>query len=364
MNFEFIFPMSQLPLWLGAALTALAIIALALRALERRRGRRMERFVEAKLAPRLLMGFDASMRRPMYWLTIFGFAFLALALAQPHWGQSWQQIRQHSRDIMVVLDTSESMRAANPLPNRMARAKQKIESLLDVAPGDRFGLVAFSGAAELQCPLTRDHGYFKSVLSAVDTDTLSLEGTDIASALDMAARVFEEEAEETGIYDRNTRAVLLISDGEAVAGNAVKQAEETAKFARVYVIGVGDPRGAEVEFPDWMKRYVNRQDIDEPHVSRLDEENLQKIALNGDGAYKRSTPDNSDVNDIHGLLQQLASVESESDLRFRLVNRYQWPLAAAIICFFLEGVWLAALPWARRRRMREYTKLHGGEQHA
>lgn len=350
MNIEFIFPWRQLHWWIGVSVLALALVILAIRALEHRRERRLARFVDANLAPRLLPGYNARIRRPLFWLIVVGCAAMAIVFAQPHWGQAWQRVGGQSHDIVICLDTSESMRAANPLPTRLDRAKQKILSLLERAPENRFGLIAFSGGASLQCPLTHDQGYLKAVLSSIDTDTISLEGTDIASALHEAARLFKEEAEATGVYDKNSRAVLLISDGEAVTGDALKEAESAAEYANVYVIGIGDPNGAEIMLPDWMGRYVKVKDGNKPHLSKLDEENLQKIALAGNGAYSRSTPDNSDIEWIYDVIRQMTAYASSSDVRLRLVNRYQWPLALAIFCFAGEGAWLAIMPWLRVRR--------------
>ncbi|MDQ1257929.1 MAG: hypothetical protein QG656_2537, partial [Candidatus Hydrogenedentes bacterium] len=284
MKIGFIFPFRELHWWLGLTVLALAVIVLALRALERRRQERLLRFVDAKLAPRLLVGYDASVRRPLFWLALMGCVCMALTFAQPHWGQAWEEVTKQSHDIIICLDTSESMRAENPLPNRLERARQKIGSLLDRAPGDRFGLVAFSGAAALQCPLTLDHGYFKAVLNAVTTDTISAEGTDIAAALREAVDIFKDEAEQSGVWDRNTRAILLISDGEQVQGDAVDEAETASEFARIYVIGVGDPNGAEIALPEWMGEYTaGRTGTPKTHVSKLDEENLSKVANAGMG---------------------------------------------------------------------------------
>ena len=350
MNVEFIFPLSQLHWWLGLAIVATALIVIGLRALEKRRQARLHRFVDAGLAPRLLLGYDPVMRRPLFWLTAAGFALLALTFAQPHWGQSWQEIRQQSHDIIVCLDTSESMNAANPLPTRIERAKQKVLSILDRTPGDRFALVAFAGAPALECPLTHDLGYFKAVLSAIDTDTISLEGTDIASAIREAVKVFREESEKSGIMDNNSRAIILISDGEQVSGDAVAEAEKASEFARVYVIGVGDPEGTQVTLPDWMTQYVKNA---QPHISKLDEDTLSKMAISGKGGYVRSTPDNSDIDQIYGYIERLTTYAASSDVRFRLVNRYQWPLAFAILCFAGEGVWIAAMPLLRSRRTRK-----------
>jgi len=349
----FIFPLRQLHWWIGVAVLAVAALVIALRFFDKRRQARLARFVDVALAPRLLPGYDASIRRPLFWLTVVGFAGLALTFAQPHWGQAWQEVTQQSHDVIVCLDTSESMRAANPLPSRIERAKQKILSLLDRASGDRFGLVVFSGDAALQCPLTHDHGYFKAVLNAISTDTISTEGTDIAAAMKEAVKVFEEESEKTGIIERNARAVLLISDGEQVSGDAVAAAEEAAEFARVYVVGVGDPRGAEIKFPDWMGRYVTVKDGDKPHLSKLDEETLSKVAIVGKGGYVRSAPDNSDVDQIYDHIEDLMAYSASSDVRLRLVNRYQWPLAIAILCFAGEGLWLVLMPWVRAWRVHK-----------
>jgi len=349
-NMGFIFPLRHLAWWLGLALVALSLIVVGLRLFEKRRQQRLANFVEADLAPRLLIGYDAAVRRPLFWLPVLGFAALAITFAQPHWGQAWQEIRQQSHDIIICLDTSESMRAPNPLPNRLERAKQKILSILDRNPGDRFGLVAFSGAAALQCPLTHDQGYFKAVLNAIDTDTISMEGTDIARAIKEAVKTFREQAEELGAADKNSQAILLISDGEQVSGDAVEEAEKAADFARIYVIGVGGPNGDEITLQDWMQRYVRVNDTDKTHLSKLDEETLSKVAIAGSGGYIRSTPDNSDIEQIYNHLQELTAYTASSDVRLRLVNRYQWPLAVAILCFLGEGLWIALMPWIRTWR--------------
>lgn len=359
-NIAFAFPPHQLPWWLVAGVGALVVLTLALRRLERRRRARIECFVEAGLAPRLLRGFDERVRRPLMWLSLTGFAALLVALAQPRWGQAWQEVYAQSHDLVICLDTSESMRAPNPLPSRMERAKQKIVTLLDRAPGDRFALVAFSGAAQLQAPLTKDQGYLRAVLKAVDTDTISIEGTDIAAAIEAAVKLFRDEDARTGAVRSDTRAILLISDGEAVSGDAVVAAEDASKYCRVFVIGVGDPNGAEVRLPDWMARYVQGGPEKTVHLSRLDEDALTRIALAGNGAYIRSTPDNSDIDQIHGLINQLSARRAGSDVRLHLINRYQWALAVALACFAAEGLWLVLLPWVRWWRERRGAAVREG----
>ena len=352
MEIGFAFDWKHLPWWLAMSLLAIALVYAGLRLLERRRHARMRRVVEAKLAPRLLPGYDERVRRPLTWLTLAGVAFLALAFAQPHWGRSWQEVRRASRDLVILLDTSESMRAANPLPTRLDRAKQKLNSLLTTAAGDRFALIAFSGAAALQCPLTMDHAYFKSVLDTIDTDTISKEGTNIAAALDTAIGLFEEEDIESGRSGKASRAVLLISDGEQVDGDAIEAAERASAYARVFVIGVGDPNGAAVTLPDWMGRYRVVMDGDKPHLSRLDEDTLSRIAVAGNGIYTRSRIDTWDIEQLYDGFNVLSARDTSSDVRMRLVNRFQWPLLLAVLAFAGEGLWLVMMPWLRHWRLR------------
>jgi Ca-activated chloride channel family protein len=356
-NLGFAFEWRHLPWWLALTLGALALVYLVLFWLERRRNARLQRVVEAKLAPRLLPGYDARFRRPLTWFTMIGCVCLALTFAQPHWGQSWLEVRRVSRDIVVLLDTSESMRAANPLPDRLERAKLKIATLLDKAPGDRFALIAFSGAAALQCPLSLDHGYFKSVLNTIDTDTISEEGTNIAAAIDAAVELAKKEDESIGRSGRSSRAFLLISDGEQVDGDALVAAESAADYARIFVIGVGDPEGTEVQLPDWIGRYRTVMDGDKPHLSRLDEDTLSRIAIAGNGAYTRSRVDTWDIEQLYQRFEILSARDTNSDVRLRLVNRYQWPLALAILAFVLEGVWLVLMPWFRYWRLRRLDRI-------
>lgn len=359
MNAALVFPYAAAYLWLGAAIAALVGVSIALRWLERRRHRRVEAFVESRLAPRLVSGADARQRRPLYWLTLAGLGLLALALLQPHWGESFEATSKRSHDVMVLLDVSESMLAQNPAPNRLDRAKQKIAALTDRAFGDRFGLIAFSGAGQLMCPLTLDHGYFRTVLGAVNTDSISLEGTDMSAAIEVAVEAFREQDAEDSGASRDNRVVVLVSDGEAVEGDALAAAKQLAEMAHIFVIGVGDPHGTLVEYTN---RFVRGNPGPETHLSVLDEKSLQDIAMAGGGGYMRSTPNNKDVDAVFGLIEQLFARGVASDIEDRLQNRYQWPLAGGIACLFGEGLWLVLLPWlGRRRDMRRAAAAEGAE---
>ena len=358
MNVQFAFGTAQMPLWIALGAGVLALSVLALRWTERRRRGRLARLIEASLAPRLLEGYDERVRRPLFWLTVFGVAALLVAFAQPQWGRAWVNAARDSRDIMVLLDTSESMNAQNPLPTRLERARQKVQSLLDLCPGDRFGLVAFAGEAATEVPLTLDLNYYRSALDAVTTDTLSVEGTDITAALREARRVFDEDAKKSGGSGRHARVIILLTDGEQTSGEALAEAEKLREYATVCVLGIGDPNGATINFPKWMQRYTRVQDDQKTHVSRLDEENLKKLATDAGGVYARITPDDSDVKFIREELEQVQSNAVSDKMRYNLVNRYRWPLGVALFCFLGEGFWVILMPWIRSYRLSREGVRH------
>lgn len=340
--------------WAPAAVLLLAGLAWLLGRLERCRNRRLHGFAETGLLARLVSGYAPGLRRPLNAMVLLGSALLVLAAAGPHWGSKEFSERRGSREILVLLDTSESMNAANPAPSRMARARNKIGTLLETYSADRFGLIAFSGAAALQCPLTRDRAYFKSVLDSVTTDTLAAEGTDIEAAFDEAAKLFVEEQGRGRGSVRSDRIILLISDGEEVSGNAVAAAGRLARHARVAVLGIGDPEGAEVTLPQWMQRSHYGTGNAQSHWSVLDEENLAAIARAGGGVYVRSTLSGDDLAVIGRELAALDGYRGTGDPTYRKVNRYRWPLAGAALCFAAEGLWLVLLPsLARARNQRD-----------
>jgi Ca-activated chloride channel family protein len=345
-----LFSQDQWQFWLPAALAALAALAWILRWYERRRKLRLHRVVEAQLAPRLLYGYDARVRQPLFWLTLLGVAALLAALAQPRWGETWVEVEKRSRDVLVLLDVSESMNAPDPKPTRLQRARQKIESLVEMAPADRFGLIAYAGASELQCPLTLDHNYFRAVLDAVDTNTLSAEGTDLAAALREAVAVFEEDA-KSGQGGEGSRAILIVSDGEVVSGSTVQAAARAREVADVFALAIGSEEGATVMRPDWMRNAMGGA-TERTHHSTLDAATLQGVVSASDG-FTMLTGDNSDIARLFGQFDSLSARSVSGTLRERMTNRYQWPLALAMVCFAGEGLWIVLMPHLRTWRMRK-----------
>ncbi|HOK08054.1 MAG TPA: VWA domain-containing protein [Candidatus Hydrogenedens sp.] len=337
----FAFSWKYLPIWILITAIVIFLVIFSLFRLEKQRHKRIQKFVEYTLVPRLSVGVNPLFRKLTIFAVVAGIFFLILTLAQPHWGSSWEKTQKLTRDILFVIDTSESMLAEDLPPNRLEQARQKVSILMSRCPADRFGIIAFSGESALVCPLTLDHAYVKTILRALNTDMLSKEGTDISDALNEVEQVFKEDIQKSGGGDKYARAVIIMSDGEDLSENVELKAESLGENVSLIVLGMGTPEGAEIKFPEWMKRYVRTSNLKQVHKSVLDEKKLKDIAIKGNGFYVRATMDDSDINLILNELEKIRLYYQSDELRYQKVNRYRWPLFIACIIFCFENVlWL------------------------
>ncbi len=210
-------------------------------------------------------------------LVLAGLALVAFAAARPQWGRSTQMVQARSRNVVVALDVSRSMLAADVRPNRLERAKADVADLIDSLEGDRCALVAFRQKGVLLCPLTTDHGFLRSALEAVSPDSAPRGETDLGAAIRASLDALDRAAD-----DHN--AVILISDGGDLRGNALAAAQEAAKRGvPVFTVGLGDPR-REATIPG--EQGVGVQQFQGTAVkTRLEEKALGAIARASGGRY-------------------------------------------------------------------------------
>jgi Ca-activated chloride channel family protein len=306
----------------------------------RRRRRDLDRLIGPKLSGRLAASVS---RRRRTWKSIFLLLALltaVLALARPQYGQKLRMIQRKGIDIVIALDTSDSMLAEDIKPNRLERAKQEIASLIDRLRGDRIALVAFAGEAFVQCPLTSDYGAAKMFLDIIDQ---SIEpGTAIGQAIRTGTAVFQDK-------ERKYKAIILITDGEDHRSDPLAVAEEAAQEGvRIYAIGVGSPGGTPIPIRDQQGDLIEykKDQKGQTVLSRLDEVTLQRIARETGGRYYRAT---TGEMELERILEELEGMEKkelasqEYDLR---EDRYQYFLLATVILLSAE----AALGDRRRRK--------------
>ncbi|MBI4052187.1 MAG: VWA domain-containing protein, partial [Elusimicrobia bacterium] len=168
---------------------------------------------------------------------------LLLAVAGPQWGIELTEFESASNQIVIAVDTSLSMNAEDIKPNRMHRAKEALSLLMDQLKGNRIGLIAFSGEAHIQCPLTSDMEAVKTFLSSLQAGMLPQPGTAIGKAIRLASKMLKPYTGE--------KALILLTDGEDHHSNPLQAAQEAQQTGiHIFPIGLGTPQGDPIPIRD------------------------------------------------------------------------------------------------------------------
>ncbi len=258
--------------------------------------------------------------------------FSILALARPQWGFQWQELHREGLDIIVAIDTSKSMLTEDVKPNRLERTKLAVKDLLKKIDGDRIGLAAFAGEAFLVSPLTIDYNGFTLSLNDLNAESIPRGGTSISSAIEEAIKGYEKIPAEY-------KAVIIITDGENLEGDplaAAKKAKE--KGIKIYCVGIGTREGELIRIQNELGNFQFLKDENGNFIkSRLNEAILKAIARITGGAYVRASGAEFGLDLIYE--QQLSKIEKrefESKMEKRYYERFQIPLALALVLLIME----------------------------
>ena len=266
-------------------------------------------------------------RRFRIFLLLLTMLFLIAAAARPFWSSQLVPFEPRGRDLMVIFDVSKSMLATDIAPSRLEHAKFLLRQLVESAPNDRFGLVAFAGKAYLACPLTSDSLAFTQYIDELNTDTVPLGGTNLEAALRVAEQAFKAAA-------GGNRGILLFTDGDELAGNSAALVNELRKRQiPLFIVGLGDPEvGAPVPEADGtLKRDASGQLI----TSKLAETSLKKLAGETGGIYVRSTVTDTGLAVIENRIKRLDTAEEQGAQRTLPIEKFPLALIAAAICLVL-----------------------------
>lgn len=297
-----------------------------------RRKRVLGTFADKNLLAGLTASFDLPKHRLKEVLIILTLALMVFALLRPQWGFKWQEIKRKGLDILVAVDVSKSMLAEDIKPNRLERTKLALADFVKHLKGDRIGLIAFSGSAFVQCPLTIDYSGFLLSVESVDMNTIPKGGTSISSAIRQAT-----ESYEGGL--KKYKVLIIITDGEDHEGDPIKAAELAQKDGiKIFCIGIGTNEGELIPITDESGNKAFLKDRSGAIVkSRLDEATLQKIALATGGSYLRASAKEFGLDLIYKeKLSGMEKRELESKMAKQYEERFQIPLAIAFLLLAVE----------------------------
>lgn len=316
--------------WMLALLALVPVMGAAWLWLRARTERRLDGFVAPALRARLMP------RRPGLFrlqaaLVLAGLLLVLFAAARPQWGRSEQAYRARARNVVVALDVSRSMLAQDVRPNRLERAKADVADLIDSLEGDRCALVAFRRKGVLLCPLTTDHGFLRAALEGAAPDSAPRGETDLGDALRASLGALDPAAD-----DHN--AIILISDGGDLRGNALDAAREAAKRnVPVFTVGLGDPSRASA-IPDGAGEQQYRG---QRVTTKLEEAALAAVAKASGGRYvplaTAGTAETTLGAIYRRFLRQVAAKEQAEEEELRATERFGWFLVPGLLLLLLAG---------------------------
>lgn len=260
-------------------------------------------------------------------LGLIGFFLMLCALLEPRVLQGTIPVERRGLDIFFLIDVSKSMLSDDIKPNRLERSRETIRLILTVLQGDRVGFVPFSGEAYIQMPLTEDYDMASLFLESIDTDMISGGGSDIAGALELAAKAFRKD-------NHGEKVIILMSDGEEHDPKALERAKSLSGV-RIYTIGLGTPKGSLVPDIDLQGNLSGyKKDAKGSYIiSRLHEETLIALADTGKGKYFLATTAGEESARLVSELSYLKKAQLREDHIKDYRQLYQYFLGLGVLLF-------------------------------
>ncbi|MDX1907197.1 MAG: VWA domain-containing protein [Bacteroidia bacterium] len=295
------------------------------------RRRALRRMGDIRLIDRLAPARSRYRHIWRFLLAVTALTALILSLANPQIGAGTETTRREGIDLLLALDISRSMQAEDERPSRMLRARQWALRLLDKMENDRIGLMLFAGSAYVQAPITPDHATVRAFLAQAGPDLAENQGSSLASVIRAADKMYER----TG---SGQRALLIVSDGEDHAGQALEAAREAAQRGLiVYTVSVGSSAGAMIPLVKDGRQVGFKTDAGGQNVITQANENLlREIAAATGGMSVRATAGAGEMNDLLRAFSRLEKQSFQSRNYDEYQDLFQVFVALALICLVAE----------------------------
>ena len=253
---------------------------------------------------------------------------MVFVLARPQFGAKKETVTTRGVEVVVALDISNSMLADDITPNRLEKAKRLISRIINKSSENKVALIVFAGDAFVQLPITNDFISAKMFLESITPRLIERQGTDIASAINLATKSFTPN-EKVG------KAIVIITDGENHEGGAEEAARLAAeKGMNVFVLGIGTEKGGRI--PLSGKNDFLRDSDGYVVVTKLNEEMARSIAEAGKGVYITVDNTNNAQTVIDNELDKLAKDDIKTEMYTKYREQFMVIAALAFIVLVIE----------------------------
>lgn len=290
--------------------------------------RQVKRFGDPELTKQLFLGVSRWRPELKFWLAMAALASFIVALARPQFGTRLDTRERVGIEAIIALDVSNSMLAEDVKPNRLEKAKMMVSNMVDGMKDDKIGLIVFAGQAFVQLPITSDYVSAKMFLETISPSMMSVQGTDVAEAINLSMRSFTQQEDVS-------RAIFVITDGEDNEARGVEAAKQAAsKGVRVYVLGIGNPGGAPIPIPGTGQYIID--DEGNTVISKLSEEMCREIATAGNGSYIYVDNSSSAQKKLSEQVDRLAKAKMESQIYSEYDEQFQGFILIGIVLLLLD----------------------------
>ena len=263
---------------------------------------------------------------------VLAFCFFVIALARPQMGRTQTERKTEGLDMMLVVDTSGSMKALDfklegKRQDRLFVLKSVLSEFIDARPDDRLGMIVFGTHAYAQAPLTLDHDILKEYLKGAEIG-MAGEATAIGDALGLALSSLNSVKSKNKI-------IILLTDGANTEGKLDPlQVAQAAKEIgiKVYTIAVGSESGV-VPFPGPFGVQQVRLEVDE----KL----LKEVASLTGGQYFRAG-DTEALERVYKTIDSLEKTEVKVASYHNYEERFSVFLWIGFYCFLAQLILLAS----------------------
>jgi Ca-activated chloride channel family protein len=275
------------PAWL-LALLPLAFLVWRLLSVKRN-SRSWQAVVDPALLPHLLSGTNSVQSNThLYLISTIGLLCI-VAMAGPVWNKLERPVFKQQSALVIVLDLSRSMDAADIKPSRLTRARHKIADILTQRKEGQTALVVYAADAFSVVPLTDDGKTINALLSGLTTDMMPVQGSRADQALMQAYRLFQNTGQLRGD-------ILLVTDGLSKNESQMAEAllKDNAGF-RLSILGVGTDTGGPIPLTNGGFMKDAQGSI---VIASLATGPMQTLASQGGGVFKLISANDDDITNL------------------------------------------------------------------
>lgn len=288
------------------------------------RKKRIQRLGNPATIQHQIQGIKVGRHTTKFILIIICICFTIMGLINIQQNDATETVNRKGIDLIFALDVSKSMLAEDVKPNRLAKAKQLMNAIINKMHDNRIGLVVFAGKSYLQVPITIDYSAAKMLIDATDPSLIPSQGTALADAINLSNESFASS-------NKKFKTIILITDGEDHEQDALTAAKKAYEEGTIiYTVGIGSKEGVTLTDPTTQQAKLDEKG--QPIITKLNEQILKDIAQEGHGKFFSLGNTNETAQ---ALLKSIDKMEKDDLGSTQLKNYKHYFPYLALIAFIL-----------------------------